>query len=246
MLPVRVIQTDVKKAAQPFAPLIPDTRTEDDAVITNQATVIQRGSKPWYDWFIQRGEILLSQADLRDKLSNQLREAGYSVSLNRNLGKDKIDLWAERDNETLAIEVRNKTALLQTMYQGKSIHLKEQAAQDVSRYDFINDIAKLERVVSRRPDVKGYALLVTNDASYWKPPKKNRSVHDDFRIYDGRLLTGTCAWTEEATPGTTSGREEPIHLTGTYKLRWRPYLNWERDGTWSFKHCLSKWRMLVN
>ncbi|MCL6597626.1 MAG: hypothetical protein K6T81_02660 [Alicyclobacillus macrosporangiidus] len=224
MLPVRDIQTDVNKAARPFAQVISDTRTADDVLITNQATIRQRDSMPWYELFSQRGEIPLSQADLRDKLANHLREAGYSVSVNRNLGRDTIDIWAERGHETLAIEVRNKTALLQTMYQGKFIHLKNQAAQDVSRYDFIRDIAKLERVVSRRPDVKGYALLVTNDAMYWKPPKKSNSVDHDFRIHDGRLLTGTCTWTEEAAPGTTSGREEPIGLTGTYILRWRPYL----------------------
>jgi len=225
MLSTTGLQTESnEKAWQPPSGIF-DTKIEDDVITPTKIAATHHNDTPWFDSFSKRGEVPLSQVDLRDKLAGHLREVGYSVSVNRDLGKDKIDIWAQRDDETIAIEVRNKTALLQTIYEGQSVLLKNQAAQDVSRYDFINDIGKLERVVGRRRDVKGYALLLTNDAMYWQPAKKHNAIDDKFRIHDGRLLSGTCSWSDEAARGTTSGREQPVHLTGTYKLTWQQYLN---------------------
>lgn len=121
-------------------------------------------------------------------------------------------------------EVRNKTALLKTMYKGNNIHLKQQGAYDISRYDFVSDLGKMERVVQSRPGVKGYVMLITNDRLYWQPPKKQNSVDEAFHIHDGHVVSGVCAWKEEASAGTTAGREQPIHLTGTYVMKWQPYL----------------------
>lgn len=174
--------------------------------------------------FAKRGEIPTSQADLRDKLAAHLRTLGYSINVNRALENEKVDIWAEKNGEHLAIEVRYKTALLQTIYEGTEIHLKNQAAHDISRYDFIRDLSKLEKIVEAIPDVKGFALLLTNDRVYWQPPRKHDSVDKDFHLYDGRILTGICKWGDLASPGTTLGREEPIHLTRTYQLKWQPYL----------------------
>lgn len=239
MLSTAEVQTEPTEKAWLSPSVITDIKIEADATTyTTGIAVKDRGATPWVDSFSKRGEIPLSQIDLRDKLATHLREVGYLVSVNRDLGKDKIDIWAERDNETIAIEVRNKTALLQNVYQGKFVHLKNQAAQDVSRYDFISDIGKLERVVGKRPDVKGYALLVTNDANYWQPPKKDHSVDEKFRIHNGRLLAGTCAWGQEAASGTTSGREEPIYLTNTYRLRWQPYLKLGTEKNMEFRALL--------
>jgi hypothetical protein len=177
----------------------------------------------WFDSFAKQEEIPLSQIDLRDKLANHLRHMGYSVSINRELGQDKVDIWAQSGSEHFAVEVRYKTALLQTIYKGKSIHLKNQAAHDISRYDFVSDIGKLERVVRNRPDVHGFALLITNDSLYWQPSKKSNSVDELFRLHHGRLLMGVCAWKEEAGYGTTTGREALVHLDNTYHLAWQPY-----------------------
>jgi hypothetical protein len=154
-----------------------------------------------------------------------LRELGYSIQMDRILGTDKIDIWAEKDSEILAIEVRYKTALLQTIYQGQHIHLKNQGAQDISRYDYISDLGKIERVVKNRPDVIGYALLLTNDHLYWQKPRKENTVDEAFHIHDGHVVTGTCSWKEKASKGTTAGREEPIYFTQSYTMKWQPYVS---------------------
>lgn len=55
--------------------------------------------------------IPLSQFDLRDRLGASLKMAGYQAQINRDFGKAKIDIFAEK-NDQLAFEVRYKTALL--------------------------------------------------------------------------------------------------------------------------------------
>lgn len=73
------------------------------------------------------------------------------------------------------------------------------------------------------PHVTGYAILITNDHLYWNPSEKKDSVDKDFRLHNGRLLSETFQWSEHAGIGTTSGREEPLVLTGEYLLEWQPY-----------------------
>ncbi len=72
--------------------------------------------------------------------------------------------------------------------------------------------------------MKGYAILVTNDHLYWQSPRKVNAIDKDFHIHEGHVLTGVCAWSEEASTGTTSGREEPIYFERSYPLKWQPYL----------------------
>ncbi len=168
-------------------------------------------------------DIPVSQTDLRDKLAAQLVIDGYKVETNRDLGFDKIDIWAVNGTEQLAIEVRFKTALLQTMYGDKVVDLKNQAAQDISRYDYLKDLEKLERVVSKRPGIKGYAILITNDHNYWTQSTRVTSVDEAFRIHQGKVVHGQLQWMN-ASSGTMENRHKPISIHGSYTVNWSPYL----------------------
>jgi len=167
--------------------------------------------------------IPVSQFDLRDKLSAILRATGYNVDINRNLGRNKVDIWAEKGYAEIAIEVRFKTAQLKTTYNGSEIELKNHAAQDISRYDYIRDLEKLESVVAQRPGTRGYAVLITNDRNYWEKPTKHNAVDQDFRIYQGKVVHGVLSW-KGASDGTMENRVEPISISGHYRLDWQPYL----------------------
>jgi hypothetical protein len=173
-----------------------------------------------------------SQFDLRDLLDARLSSEGYATHINRDIGGSKIDIWATTDDEQYAIEVRYKTALLDTILDGKTIRLKNQAAQDISRYDFIKDIEKLEMVIRQRPGTKGYAVLITNDRNYWEKSKRAASVDEDFRIHQGRILNGVLKW-RHASNGTTQNREEDIEIKGHYQLVWQTF---KRLGTNKNEH----------
>ena len=137
--------------------------------------------------------------------------------------KDRIfvDLWIEGD-ETCAIELKYKTRRFDIDVKGESFNLLNQGAQDLGRYDFLKDVERLENIVSAHDNVKGYAIILTNDSSYWKSTA-TETIDTKFRIHDGRVLNGELSWRPEASSGTMRGREKPIKLTGTYKLNWKDY-----------------------
>ncbi|MFY0544955.1 helix-turn-helix transcriptional regulator [Brevibacillus sp. H7] len=65
---------------------------EDDVIIMNNIQTGTDEAKTWFDTFSQRGEIPLSQVDLRDKLATHLSDIGYTVRVNYELGKEKISI----------------------------------------------------------------------------------------------------------------------------------------------------------
>ena len=137
--------------------------------------------------------------------------------------KDRIfvDLWIKGD-QTYAIELKYKTRKLDVNVKGESFNLLDQSAQDIGRYDFLKDVERLENIVSTHDNVKGYAVILTNDSGYWKSPT-TETVDAEFRMHEGRILNGELAWGTEAGAGTMRKREKPIKLTGTYKLSWKDY-----------------------
>jgi hypothetical protein len=101
--------------------------------------------------------------------------------------------------------------------------LKDQAAQDITRYDFVKDLVRLERVLGSGLATSAVAILLTNDSAYWKEAIRPTSVDTSFRIAEGRTLAGTLAWASHTGAGTMKGREAPLTLVGRHALRWIDY-----------------------
>ena len=114
-------------------------------------------------------------------------------------------------------------------------HLKNQAAQDLGRYDFIKDVQRLEQIIGRQPDGVGLAVMLTNDSSYWKAPRL-KTIDAAFRLHEGRELHGALSWDEGASPGTTHGRTAPLVLGGHYHLAWNPYSNVAQQSKGEFRY----------
>lgn len=95
--------------------------------------------------------------------------------------------------------------------------LKNHAATDLARRNFVFDLARLERF-SAVPEMSGLAVMVTNDASLWSPPRTQQSTRDAaFRVHEGRVLEGTLLWGGGDYPANTR------HLAGSYQLTWSDY-----------------------
>ncbi len=96
--------------------------------------------------------------------------------------------------------------------------LKDHAATDLARLYFVRDIARLERFCAGR-EQNGLAVMVTNEPSLWnpRPPGRRPTRDEDFRLHQGRTLTGTLLWAE----GTY--KDNTCELLGTYDLAWQPY-----------------------
>lgn len=101
--------------------------------------------------------------------------------------------------------------------------MQNHGAQDLGRYDSIKDVRRAEVIVEHSARVAGHAVMLTNDPSYWSPPRNVHTVDAEFRLHEGRELRGSPGWGARAGKGTTRGREEALTLSGSYRLRWEDY-----------------------
>ena len=118
--------------------------------------------------------------------------------------------------------------------------MKNQSANDVRRYAFLNDIQRLEQLVDSQTANQGFAVIITNDASYWKDPAPNWKDRNDadFRIHEGREISGQLAWAPKTSQGTKEGQEEPINLQGNYTIQWHDYSTIESVKNGQFRYCV--------
>lgn len=156
-----------------------------------------------------------------------------------------LDIWLESMGVAVAVELKYRTHELKCRTQklvlertGESFDLRNQAAQPLGRYDFIKDIRRLERVVADGPAETGFAVLLTNDPSYWEEPSQPDTVDAAFRLHERRRIMGKMAWTNRASRGTTKGRKTPICLKGSYDCIWRDYSHPEKEKYGLFRYLM--------
>jgi len=135
-----------------------------------------------------------------------------------------VDIWIVQVDHVLAIELKYKTRALQVLIGNEQYALRSQTAQDLGRYDFIKDIGRVESIVTdRAPRTSGYAILLTNDPSYWTHPRSDNTADARFRLHEGNNLRGDLGWGTGASEGTMRGREDLLQLRGSYPLGWEDY-----------------------
>jgi hypothetical protein len=134
-----------------------------------------------------------------------------------------LDIYCHIGEIRYPIELKYKTRYLKTQYDDESYNLLSQSAQDIARYDFWNDVERIESVTRNIRGAIGYVIFLTNDSAYWKPGRELDSIDACFRIHQNREVEGELKWGIKASKGTIKGREKPILLRSRYKLNWRPY-----------------------
>jgi len=190
-----------------------------------------------------------SEADFQHALAWHIHQQwpDYSIRLEYQLSlgeHEYLDILAFDNHNKLAIELKYKTKPFFAPIGGEIFLLKDYGAQPPGRYQFLNDIQRLEQFVSGHDNVTGYAILLTNDSSYWNPPRNTSSVDASFRIHEGRVINGVLSWGSTVSQGTIKGIEKPITIKGTYKLIWQDYHEVESneyvDGSRKFRYLMVK------
>lgn len=181
--------------------------------------------------------IFHSEADFQFALAWQIREMMPDSEIRLEFKpfpseRLYLDIWIY--NQKTAIELKYLSRRIESKHNSEMFRLREQGAQDIIRYDFLKDVARVESTVQSSVAKRGFAILLTNDPLYWdrRRLRKANPVDADFHVYDGRVVNGELAWSDSAGEGTTRGRKEPINLIGSYNLRWRDYS--EVPGTGNF------------
>ena len=144
----------------------------------------------------------------------------------------------------VAIELKYKTRKAELKHDGEFFQLLDHSAFDCGRYDFIQDVGRLERAVDDGavPAKVGFAVFLTNEPHYWKYPrfltKSGYGKPNDcaFRIHDRRTLCGKLDWLRR--PKETDPRKCPIPLRGTYPVTWREYSSPGNGEAGSFRYLL--------
>ncbi len=126
-----------------------------------------------------------------------------------------LDIWIP--DRGIAIELKYHTRKLELAWDGESFALRDQAAQDILRYDSLKDIQRLERLISERDACKaGFAVLLTNNPLLWDAARSlPGNIDAAFHLHEGHRIQGELAWSGRAGAGTTKNRESPIPLKGS-------------------------------
>ena len=158
----------------------------------------------------------------------KMKFPNWNIRFEKNLTdsedeKRRIDLWIEGEN-TYAIELKYPTQELFHEVNNEIFKLRNQSAVDYSRYAFLKDIQRMEEVVDNNTDVKGYAILITNDMSIELPPTKDDVADFQFRIHEGKVINNEeLDWIRKEGGQSFGDMENPIKLRGTYKFNWKDY-----------------------
>lgn len=147
-----------------------------------------------------------------------------------------IDIWVRIDDTVFPIELKYKTKCLEVKNpvktvkdnDGEEVTLKNQGAQDLSRYAFIKDIHRLETVLDSNK-LKfgcGYAIFLTNDPTFWRERHKN--YHKNGQVYPAdyefslhkEITQGVHQWLNPRDWMKALGK---INLRSSYGVSWEDY-----------------------
>jgi hypothetical protein len=153
--------------------------------------------------------------------------------------KEYIDILCYINNLPIAIELKYKTRKLDITYGDEVFHLCYHSADDTGRYDFIKDIGRLERFVSAYPQSCGFAILLTNGASYWLPAKRQSPTNfDQFRIHENSTLRGHLQWGVLTAESTRKSHDQELVLVNEYPLHWNDYSKVTDTSAGEFRYLL--------
>ena len=164
------------------------------------------------------------------------------VYINNNDKKIHLDIFIIDNKSLILIELKYKKHEINIEWDGEKFHLSK-SAKLPSRYDFVKDISRLEKCkeicMTEYKNFLGYALFLTNERNFWRPPK-NKNVDDiEFRIDEGRILSGKLSW-ESNTKETKKNRKEPLNLNNSYEIHWKDYSNFEDTKNGQFRYTIVK------
>jgi len=151
-----------------------------------------------------------------------------------------VDLCLDTGTQIIPIELKYKT--IKVKGKEENFVTKNQGAQGQARYDYVNDISRIEEILQIDSQNYGVALMLTNDSSYWRAGRKGTD-DEQFKIHEDKVLSGNLDWKKEASNGTKGGRIEEIKLRGSYAIEWKEYSDLEVENG-KFRYLLTEVKLL--
>lgn len=131
----------------------------------------------------------------------------YVPDFNTNL---HLDILVILDGKWIPIELKYTTKKCIKTINDEVYVLKEQGAKDQGCYNYLKDIMRIEEFRNKTSKfIEGYAIKITSEMSYLKPPTKINCTYAEFSIEDGSIKTGCMNWDANTGKGTMRGMEAP-------------------------------------
>ncbi len=186
------------------------------------------------------GKLFCSEADFQFSLGWELHRLLPNAQLlfEKEVNVGYVDIIVIWNGKWYFIELKYHTSLCDTITLGLPLHLKNQSAQDILRYDYLYDINRIQRIAANMEEVYGggYAIVLTNDRLIYGSPNSSsaRALDSLFRIHDRRGLSasssfpipGKVIWKNAAKPTThwtKSGQRSNVFTLPTINTDWEKY-----------------------
>lgn len=169
-----------------------------------------------------------SEADFQFAFAQAIEAAdpGIKVRLEVRQTRDRaeyVDLACWTSQQRTLIEFKYATAGWTGVDpHGEYYIVRHHAAYDLARRLFIHDIHRLEQFTTEQPGTNGLAIMLTNEPGLWTDAGHRASRDTNFRIHEGRTLTGHLEW-------GNGGTRYDQTLTGTYPIKWQDYSHLDGD-----------------
>lgn len=167
----------------------------------------------------KKGKILLEHTAVIQKQTEKIKKKRF-----------QSDIIIQFNNlNYIVIELKYKTKENEDDY---GVSLIQQAGQTITKYDYLKDIKRIELLKNQDCSkykylldgkcLRGYAIFLTNDNSYWRDSQKG--VAKCFSIEDGRSIKKgeILSWHISEIKPWMKSRDELI-LSNDYIFVWRDY-----------------------
>lgn len=151
-----------------------------------------------------------------------------------------VDIIVFLSGSSYYVELKYQTSICSFVSQGVLVNLKEHAAEDIMRYDYLKDIHRLYDIKKDHPSDYGggYAIILSNDKHLYQEPSiiRTNTLDSFFRIHErpnGKPnvypIPGLVAWnTAKITSSThwtkTGSRNMPFSIP-QINTHWEDYLS---------------------
>jgi len=105
-----------------------------------------------------------------------------------------LDMLVRLGGRWTAVELKYLLSRFNGAVDGEAFDLPNQSAQDISRHDVVKDVVRVETLIGEGYAERGFVIVLTNDATYWRPSARATTIDAAFRIHEGRALEGTLSW----------------------------------------------------
>lgn len=147
-------------------------------------------------------------------------------------GKNRdIDLVLIDNNGCyIPIELKYKTSKCEQTFNGIEYKLKDQSANDLTKYGHIKDISRIEYFKETEEKfVVGYAITITNQCKTWQKITNSEQTDFEFSLENGiKICKGIKKW-HKYKSDYNAKNNPPIKLKNDYFIHWQNFYDFNKS-----------------